>query len=43
MYTPEMADVSIPVQLLRDNREASGLLQVEAGWGDKVARGKEVC
>jgi hypothetical protein len=42
MDTPEMTQVSVKVELLRDNRIPAGLLQVEARRRDEVARSEEV-
>jgi hypothetical protein len=40
--TPEVREVSVEVELLSDNGVPRGLLQVEAGRRDEVARGEEV-
>jgi hypothetical protein len=40
--TPEMREVSIKVQLFRDNGITTGLLQVETGRTDEVAGSEEI-
>ena len=42
VYTPEVADIPVPVQLLRHDRETCGLLQVETCRRDKIPCGEEV-
>jgi len=37
MYTSEMTDITLPIQLLSDYRETRGLLQVKTRWRNEVA------
>jgi hypothetical protein len=37
MYTSKMTDITLPIQLLGNYREARGLLQVKARWRHEVA------
>ena len=38
-----MADVPLPIQLLRDDGKPGCLLQVQARWRNQVSRGEEIC
>lgn len=42
MNTPEMTDIPLPVQLLRDDCETRCLLQVKASRRDEIPGGKEI-
>lgn len=42
MDTSEVANVTLPVQLLRNNSESCSLLEIETRWGDEIACGQEV-
>jgi hypothetical protein len=42
MNRPEVTDISLPVQLLRNNGESGCLLQVQTCRRNQVSRGKKV-
>lgn len=42
MDTPEMTDVSVKVELFRNNRVSGRLLQIETSRRDEVTRGEKV-
>jgi hypothetical protein len=42
MYTPEVTEVSVEVELFGDNGVTRGLLQIETGWGNEITGGEEV-
>lgn len=37
MYTPEVAEVSVPIELLGDNRKSGSLREIEPRWGGEIA------
>ena len=43
MNRPEVTDIPLPVQLLRNNGESGCLLQIQTCWRNQVSRGKKVC
>jgi hypothetical protein len=42
MDTSEVANVSLPVELLGNDGESGGLLQIETRWGDQISCRQEI-